>query len=171
MRLLVVVDMQKDFIDGTLGFEGASAIIPGIKAKIAEYKAAGDEVVYTLDTHGEDYLETQEGRKLPVVHCIKGTDGHKLASELEEDLADCRCFEKPVFGSAELGEYIGKLDFESVELCGLVSNICVISNAVVARTFAPEAEIIVDSSLTASAFPDLHRAALDVMKGVQIEVI
>ena len=128
-------------------------------------------MVYTLDTHGEDYLETQEGRKLPVVHCIKGTDGHKLASELEGDLADCRCFEKPVFGSAELGEYIGKLDFESVELCGLVSNICVISNAVVARTFAPEAEIIVDSSLTASAFPDLHKAALDVLSGIQVTVI
>ena len=171
MRLLVVVDMQNDFIDGSLGFEGAEAIIPGIKEKIAEYKAKGDTVVYTLDTHGEDYLETQEGKNLPVVHCIKGTEGHKLAPALREDLEGCKVFEKPAFGSCELGAYIGAGSFESIELCGLVSNICVISNAMLAKAFAPEAKVIVDSALTASSFPDLHKAAMDVMRGVQIEVI
>ncbi|MBO4578553.1 MAG: cysteine hydrolase [Clostridiales bacterium] len=171
MRLLVVVDMQNDFIDGSLGFEGASAIIPGILSKIEEYKASGDDVVYTLDTHGEDYLSTQEGKNLPVVHCIEGTEGYKLCPALEEVLSDCKAFCKPTFGSTELGSFIAAGDYDSIELCGLVSNICVISNAMLAKAFAPEAKIVVDSKLTASAFPDLHQAALDVMKGVQIEVI
>ena len=171
MRLLVVVDMQNDFIDGSLGFEGAGDIIPGILSRIEKYKASGDEVVYTLDTHGEDYLDTQEGKNLPVVHCIEGTDGHKLAASLVDALSGCKSFLKPTFGSRELGEFIASGNYESVELCGLVSNICVISNAMLAKAFAPEAKIIVDSALTASAFPDLHKAAMDVMKGVQIEVI
>ncbi|MCR4670979.1 MAG: cysteine hydrolase [Saccharofermentans sp.] len=171
MRLLVVVDMQNDFIDGSLGFEGASAIIPGILSRIEEYKASGDDVVYTLDTHGEDYLSTQEGKNLPVVHCIEGTEGHKLCPALEEALSGCREFLKPTFGSTELGAFIAAANYDSIEFCGLVSNICVISNAMLAKAFAPEAKILVDSSLTASAFPELHEAAMDVMRGVQIEVI
>ena len=171
MRLLVVVDMQNDFIDGSLGFDGAETIIPGISSRIEEYKASGDDVVYTLDTHGEDYLSTQEGRNLPVVHCIDGTEGHKLTPALEDALSGCKVFKKPTFGSTELGEFIAAGGYDSIELCGLVSNICVISNAMLAKAFAPEAKIIVDSALTSSAFPDLHKATLDVMKGVQIEVI
>ena len=172
-RLLIVVDCQKDFIDGALGFEGADAIIPGIIERIASYKAAGDEVVYTLDTHTPDYMNTQEGKNLPVPHCIKGSDGFKLASDLEAPLSGCRGFEKPTFGSMELAEYIAKnaSEYSSIEVCGLVSNICVISNAMLAKAAAPEAEIIVDSKLTASFDPKLHQACLDVLGGVQVKVL
>ena len=172
-KLLIVVDCQKDFIDGALGFEGADAIIPGIIERIASYKAEGGEVVYTLDTHTPDYMNTQEGRNLPVPHCIKGTDGFKLAGELEGSLSDCRGFEKPTFGSMELANYIASnaSEYSSIEVCGLVSNICVISNAMLAKAAAPEAEIIVDSKLTASFDPKLHQAAMDVLGGVQVKVL
>jgi nicotinamidase-related amidase len=172
-RLLVVVDCQKDFIDGALGFEGADKIIPGIIARIEEYKAAGDEIVYTLDTHTEEYMNTQEGRNLPVPHCIKGSEGFELDGTLAPYLEDSKAFEKPTFGSIELAEFIkdNASDYSSIEVCGLVSNICVISNAVIAKAAAPEAEIIVDSKLTASFDPKLHEAALAVLGGIQVKVI
>ena len=172
-RLLVVVDCQKDFIDGALGFEGADKIIPGIIARIEEYKAAGDEIVYTLDTHTEEYMNTQEGRNLPVPHCIKGSEGFELNGTLAPYLEGCKAFEKPTFGSIELAEFIkdNASDYSSIEVCGLVSNICVISNAVIAKAAAPEAEIIVDSKLTASFDPKLHEAVLAVLGGIQVKVI
>ena len=172
-RLLIVVDCQKDFIDGALGFEGADAIIPGIVDRIAGYKAAGDEVVYTMDTHTTDYLNTQEGRNLPVPHCIKGSEGYNLTPALAEPLSDCKGFDKPTFGSLELANYIASnaSGYSSIEVCGLVSNICVVSNAMLAKAAAPEAEIIVDSKLTASFDPKLHQATLDVLKGVQVKVL
>jgi len=172
-KLLVVVDCQKDFIDGALGFEGADKIIPGIIARIGEYKSAGDEVVYTLDTHTEDYMNTQEGRNLPVPHCIKDSEGFALDSVLAPHLEDCRAFEKPTFGSMDLADYIrsNASEYSEIELCGLVSNICVISNAVIAKAAAPEAEIVVDSKLTASFDPALHDAALAVLGGIQVRVI
>ena len=169
-RLLIVVDMQKDFIDGALGFEGADRIIPGISEKIAEYEKSGDEIVYTLDTHHEDYMDTQEGRDLPVPHCIEGTDGYLLCDELSEALKGKRAFRKPTFGSIELARFIEEKDYESIELCGLVSNICVLSNAVIAKAAAPEAEIIVDSTLTASFDPKLGEEVFDILKGIQITV-
>ena len=172
-RLLIVVDMQKDFIDGALGFEGADKIIPGIIGRINEYKAAGDEVVYTLDTHTEDYMNTQEGKNLPVIHCVKGSDGHKLADELSEVLSDCKCFEKPTFGSMELASYISgnASELSGIEVCGLVSNICVLSNAVIAKAAAPEAPVIVDSSLTDSFDKELNKETFDVLRGIQVKVI
>lgn len=172
-KILVVVDMQKDFIDGALGFDGADRVIPGIAAKIKEFEEAGDEVVYTLDTHFENYMETQEGKNLPVPHCIKGTDGWSLCDELKALLVDKKGFEKPTFGSMELACYLKEnaADISSIEVCGLVSNICVVSNAVIAKAACPEAEIIVDSSLTASFAPDLHQATMDVLKGLQVTVL
>ncbi len=172
-KLLVVVDCQKDFIDGALGFEGADKIIPGIIARIGEYKASGDEVVYTLDTHTEDYMNTQEGRNLPVPHCIKDSEGFALDSVLAPHLEGCRAFEKPTFGSMDLAGYFKEnaADISSIEVCGLVSNICVVSNAVIAKAACPEAEIIVDSSLTASFAPDLHQATMDVLKGLQVTIL
>jgi nicotinamidase-related amidase len=172
-RLLIVVDCQKDFIDGALGFEGADKIIPGIIKRIAEYKASGDEVVYTMDTHTPDYMNTQEGRNLPVIHCVKGSDGYKLDPALEGPLSGCKGFDKPTFGSLELANYIASnaSDYSSIEVCGLVSNICVVSNAVLAKAAAPEAEIIVDSKLTASFDPKLHQATLDVLGGIQVKVL
>ena len=172
-KVLVVVDMQKDFIDGALGFEGADKIIPGIIARIKEYEAEGDEVVYTLDTHQENYMETQEGKNLPVSHCIKGSDGWGLCEDLKPVLAGMKAYEKPCFGSMELAKYLeeNRKEIKSIELCGLVSNICVLSNAVLARAAAPEAEVIVDSKLTASFDPKLHQATLDVLKGIQVTVL
>ena len=172
-RLLVVVDMQNDFVDGALGFGGADRIIEGIERKIADYMASGDEVVYTLDTHHENYSETQEGRNLPVPHCIKGSEGHALVPALKDLLSDCRCFEKPTFGSLELGKYINENSgkYDSIEVCGLVSNICVISNAVMAKAAAPEAEIIVDSSLTDSFDKKLNEETFDILKGIQVTVV
>ncbi|MCQ2516721.1 MAG: cysteine hydrolase [Saccharofermentans sp.] len=172
-RLLIVVDMQNDFVDGALGFDDASDVIDGIVEKINEYKASGDEVVYTLDTHFDNYMDTQEGHNLPVPHCIKGTEGHKLVPALEEVLSDCLCFEKPTFGSLKLGNYINDNEdkYETIEICGLVSNICVISNAIMAKAAAPEAEIIVDSRLTDSFDKKLDSETFDILKGVQVTVI
>ena len=172
-RLLIVVDMQKDFVDGALGFDGAEKVIPGILSRIAEYEAAGDEIVYTLDTHFDCYMSTQEGKNLPVPHCIKGSQGHALVSELASALSGKKVFEKPTFGSLELGKYIesNASDYTSIELCGLVSNICVVSNAIIAKAAAPEAEIIVDKALTASFDPKLGSEVFDILGGVQVTVL
>ncbi len=172
-RLLVVVDMQNDFVDGALGFDGADGVIDGIARKISEYKEAGDEVVYTLDTHYDNYQDTQEGRNLPVPHCIKGSEGHALVAGLKDLLSDCLCFEKPTFGSLKLSNYINDNadKYESIEICGLVSNICVISNAIMAKAAAPEAEIIVNRSLTDSFDKKLDEETYDILKGVQVTVI
>ena len=172
-RLLIVVDMQNDFVDGALGFEGADRIIPGIIDRISEYEKSGDEIIYTLDTHFEEYMNTQEGKNLPVPHCIKGSEGHKLVPALESVLSGKKAFEKPTFGSMELGKFIesNAADYSSIELCGLVSNICVVSNAVIAKAAAPEAEIIVDSKLTASFDPKLGEEVFDILKGIQVTVL
>ena len=172
-KLLVVVDCQKDFIDGALGFEGADKIIPGIIARIGEYKASGDEVVYTLDTHTEDYMNTQEGRNLPVPHCIKDSEGFALDSVLAPHLEGSRAFEKPTFGSLDLGNYINEnaSKYDVIEVCGLVSNICVISNAVMAKAAAPEAQIIVDRALTDSFDKKLNDETFDILKGIQVTVL
>ncbi|MBO4242250.1 MAG: cysteine hydrolase [Clostridiales bacterium] len=169
-RLLIVVDMQKDFIDGALGFEGADRIIPGIAEKISEYEKSGDEIVYTLDTHHEDYMNTQEGRNLPVPHCIEGTDGYLVCDGLRDLLDGKKVFKKPTFGSLELGNYINGKDYSEIEVCGLVSNICVVSNAVIAKAAAAEAEIIVDRNLTASFDPKLGEEVFDILSGIQVTV-
>lgn len=172
-KLLLVVDYQKDFLDGALGFPGAELLDGPIARKIKEYHANGDDVAFTLDTHGENYLSTQEGRKLPVVHCLRGTPGWELygqtgKSRREGDLV----LEKPAFPSLELGSWLRERGYDQIELVGLVSYICVISNAVIAKAALPEAEILVDAACTAGPDPALHRAALDLMeKGLQITVV
>jgi nicotinamidase-related amidase len=168
-KLLIVIDFQNDFVSGSLGFTVAEALEDGICAKIEEYK--NDEIIYTLDTHCDNYPETQEGKNLPVAHCIKGTAGHELYGKVKKLLEGRKCFEKNTFPSLELGKYLENKDYGSIELCGLVSNICVISNAVIAKAACPETEIIVNSSLTASSDTSLHEKALDVMRGLQITVI
>lgn len=181
-RLLVVVDFQNDFVDGALGFPGAEALDAPIAEKIRSYYDRCDEVVFTLDTHRCDYLETQEGRNLPVEHCVEGTPGHEVHGTVAE-LVDraTAVFEKPTFGSEELFEWLrtaqraagelGKPPFESIELVGLVSNICVIANAVLAKTACPEVPVIVDVACTASFDAALNEKALDVMEGLQIQVV
>ena len=170
-KLLVVVDYQNDFVNGSLGFPGAEALEETICEKIRAYQKAGNDVVCTLDTHGEDYSETQEGHKLPIPHCLRGTQGWELYGKTAELLKDCRKFEKPVFGSAGLFEFLRETPYSSIELCGLVSNICVVSNAVLARTAQPEAEIVVDAACTASNDPALNEAVLRVLEGLQVTVL
>ena len=168
MKLLVVVDMQNDFIDGALGTAEAVAIVDNVKKKIEEYKACGGMVVFTRDTHTADYLTTQEGRKLPVEHCIDGTDGWQISAAL--DCGGCRIIDKPTFGSVALAEYVAKTLPESVELIGLCTDICVISNAMLIKAFSPEITVKVDSACCAGVTPASHLNALEAMRMCQIEV-
>lgn len=171
-RILVVVDYQKDFVDGSLGFDKAVVLEDKIKEKIEKYRKNNYEVVFTFDTHGNSYLNTQEGKNLPIPHCIVNTEGWKLYGKIA-DLCDenTKIFKKPTFGSMKLAKYLENNRYDSVELIGVVSNICVISNAVLAKAALPEAEIIVDASCTASNDEILNEKALDVMEGMQINVI
>lgn len=172
-RLLLVIDYQKDFVDGALGFPGAERLDRAIAQKITAYRAAGDDVAFTLDTHGEDYLDTQEGRKLPVPHCLRGSEGWELYGETGKSRREGDALlEKPAFPSLELGAWLREKGYERVELVGLVSYICVISNAVIAKAALPEAEILVDAACTGGPDPILHEKALDVMEqALQITVI
>jgi nicotinamidase-related amidase len=166
-----VVDYQNDFVSGSLGFPGAADLAPLIAGKIYQYRENGDTVLFTFDTHDDDYLFSQEGINLPVPHCLKGTDGHKLFGQVGELLQETdQCFYKPAFGSGELFEYLKATPFQSIELAGLVSNICVIANAILAKTAQPDTPIIVDPCCTASHDSKLHAAALEVMAGLQIKV-
>ena len=171
-KLLIVVDYQKDFVDGALGFPGAEKLDGPIAARINEYRANGDDVAFTLDTHGEDYLNTQEGRKLPVAHCIHGSEGWDLYGETAKAVqVGDGMMPKPTFPSLELGKWLEGKDYGLVELCGLVSHICVLTNAVIVKAALPEAEIVVDANLTASYDPILHEKALDVLEGIQVTVL
>lgn len=171
-KILVVVDYQNDFVNGSLGFEKAVTLEKAIGQKIELYKQNGDEVVFTLDTHNDNYLKTQEGKNLPVPHCLRDTEGWNLYGEIAK-LCDetSKCFEKTTFGSLELAAYLSDKDYDCVELIGVVSNICVISNAVLAKAALPEAEIIVDATCTASFDESLNQKAFDVMQGMQIKII
>ncbi|MBE6611180.1 MAG: cysteine hydrolase [Ruminococcaceae bacterium] len=171
-KLLIVVDYQVDFVNGTLGFDGADALAPKLAERIKAARAAGEDVIFTYDTHQSNYLETSEGRHLPVLHCIEGTPGHALFGEIAELVQpEDRLINKPSFGSEELFDLLRHSAYEIVELCGLVTDICVISNAILAKTALPEAEIIVNSALVDSFDKSKHAAALDVMRSVQITVL
>ena len=165
---LIVVDMQKDFIDGTLGTKEAEAIVSKVRQKIEGF---GGKVIYTRDTHGEDYLKTQEGQKLPVVHCIRETKGWQISGELPEEKAYA-VIDKPTFGSVELGERLREENdrelIGQVTLVGLCTDICVISNALLIKAFLPEAEIVVDAACCAGVTPESHNTALQAMKSCQI---
>ena len=171
-KLLIVVDYQTDFVNGTLGFDGAESLETGISKKIDEFRGENWSIIFTYDTHDATYYNTQEGKKLPVAHCIKDSEGWQLYGSIASKPCDGdKIIHKPTFGSAELFDWLRSSDFDEIELCGLVSNICIISNAILAKTALPEAEIIVDAQLTAGADSKLHKAALDVMTGLQITVI
>lgn len=170
MNVLVVVDMQNDFIDGSLGTKEAVAIVPSVIDKIKNFEGI---VLATRDTHEENYLDTQEGRNLPVKHCIRGTEGWQIRAEIGE-LIESEPIDKPTFGSVKLGERIYEISkrekVESVTLIGLCTDICVISNAMVIKAFLPEVKIIVDSSCCAGVTPESHERALETMKVCQVEV-
>lgn len=169
-EILIVVDMQNDFIDGALGTKEAEAIVPKVKEKIENFNG---KVYFTRDIHEADYLKTQEGKKLPVEHCIRGTKGWQIHPELS-----ILCEETPVdkvtFGSVGLGEHLReearKESIGSITLIGLCTDICVISNALLLKAFLPEARIAVDASCCAGVTPESHRTALAAMKMCQIEI-
>lgn len=176
-KLLVVVDMQNDFINGALGSEEAVAIVPNVVEKIKNWDG---DIICTQDTHGPDYMETREGKYLPVPHCIDGTVGHKIVNEVCEALFDKNTrgdswhfVKKTTFGSIELPKIIGCIyeDVEYIELIGVCTDICVVSNAMLLKTHFPEINIAVDASCCAGVTPEKHKAALGVMKSCQIDVI
>lgn len=171
-KILVVVDMQKDFVDGALGTKEAVAIVSTVVKKINEFDG---EIFVTYDTHFENYMETTEGKKLPVPHCIKGTDGWELNDAVIEALAEKKYtpVEKKTFGSVKLPglikEAVGEEAF-SVELIGLCTDICVVSNALLMKANFPEVPIAVDSACCAGVTPQKHEAALETMRSCQIDV-
>jgi len=172
-KLLIVVDCQNDFIDGTLGSEDAKAIVPNVVKKIKEWDG---DIICTLDTHGADYLNTREGKYLPVEHCIIGTDGHNINKEIFDALLFCNgssanLLKKYTFGSTALPEIIRNSDIDYVELVGLCTDICVVSNALLLKANYPELDIAVDANCCAGVTPESHKAALTTMKMCQINVI
>lgn len=170
-KILVVIDMQNDFIDGALGTKEAEAIVDNVIAKIREYPA--DCIYATRDTHQENYLETLEGKKLPVAHCIEGTEGWKLNSKVEEALKGAVIMNKPAFGSPELVDMLAAeaagQDIE-IELVGLCTDICVVSNAILLKARLPEVNIAVDASCCAGVTPESHSAALQVLQMCQVDI-
>lgn len=180
MNYLIVVDMQNDFVTGSLGTKEAEAIVPAAARRIEKALEQGEEVLFTRDTHGEDYLTTQEGKKLPVPHCIRGTEGWEIVPQLAEYTAGRTPIDKPAFGSQYLGAILkardedlkkqGKPGVERVTLIGLCTDICVISNALLIKAFLPEAEVAVDAACCAGVTTESHKNALEAMKMCQIAV-
>lgn len=170
MKVLCVIDMQKDFIDGALGTPKAVAIVDKVADKIDSYIKSGGKVIFTRDTHCENYMETAEGKKLPVPHCIKGTPGWQISDRLT--VGESTVIDKPTFGSVELSEYISSLDnVQAIEFVGLCTDICVISNVLLLKAKLPEVPISVDSQCCAGVTPESHRNALEAMKMCQIEIL
>ncbi|WP_394273015.1 cysteine hydrolase family protein [Butyricicoccus sp.] len=171
MHVLVVVDMQKDFIDGALGTKEAQAIVPHVVEKIENFDG---RVIATRDTHGENYLQTAEGQKLPVTHCIEGTDGWQLHPDIAA-LISRKPIDKPTFGSTELAKLLEKCHsdhtIDSITLVGLCTDICVISNALLLKAVLPEVPIFVDASCCAGVTPESHENALRAMEMCQITVV
>ena len=191
MKVLIIIDMQYDFIDGSLGTPEAEAIIP----KIVEKINGADEdtvIIFTKDTHYADYLKTQEGEHLPIPHCIRETNGWNIHKDVRAawlakegrfvisqevfDIEENNTIEKETFGSLKLGELLTKMDMfsieiDEVEICGICTDICVISNAMIVKNCLPETTITIDSSCCAGTTPEGHKTALDAMKACQINVI
>lgn len=170
MKVLIVVDMQNDFIDGALGSKMAEAIVDRVARRINEFDG---RVIFTRDTHTEAYIQTQEGRRLPVPHCIKDSDGWQISEKLP--IPDGAVFiDKPTFGSTELGRLLSDMEREEhideIELCGLCTDICVISNAFIAKATLPEARIAVNSAACAGVSEESHNTALAAMRACQIDV-
>lgn len=170
-KILIVIDMQNDFIDAALGTKEAVSIVEAVKEKIRSFPA--EDVIATMDTHDEGYMQTQEGKNLPVMHCIKGTDGWKIRPDIAELLTGAKIYEKPTFGSialaADLKDLSEKEEIE-LELIGLCTDICVVSNALLLKAAMPEVKISVDAACCAGVTPQKHLAALETMCSCQIDV-
>ena len=182
-KVLVVVDMQNDFVTGALANKEAEKIISNVKAKVEEYKANNDVVIFTRDTHYDDYMSTEEGKNLPVPHCIECSDGWEIVDELKDiaenyklkNLTYINIIDKPTFGSIDLANELDYIDsyaaITNIELVGLCTDICVISNAIIAKAAIPNAHVIVDARCCAGVTPESHDTALAAMKAIQVEVI
>lgn len=171
-KLLIVIDMQNDFIDAALGTREAMDIVEAVKEKIRSYPA--EDIIATMDTHSADYMDTQEGRNLPVPHCIKGSEGWQIRPDIGRLLAGAKVYEKPTFGSKAMAEDLKALaETEEVELelIGLCTDICVISNALLLKAYLPETPITVDAACCAGVTPEKHQAALETMRSCQIHVV
>ena len=167
-KILIVVDMQNDFIDGALGTKEAEATVPYVKSLIESFDG---KVIFTRDTHFENYMDTQEGKNLPVPHCIKGTDGWRIRKELDA-LRTTDAIDKLTFGSKELPEILrSEGEIDSITFVGLCTDICVISNAMLVKAFHPEILVTVDAKGCAGVTPESHKRALEAMKMCQINVI
>lgn len=179
MKVLVVIDMQKDFVDGALGSPEAQAIVPNVAAKVKQYAEMKDGlVIYTRDTHFADYADTREGKYLPVPHCTFETEGWDIVPEVLNDQAAAAILNKITFGYSAIAEEIGyivnvELDqvIDSIEVCGLCTDICVVSNALILKANFPDIPFVVDSACCAGVTPAKHEAALEVMRSCQIDVI
>lgn len=169
-KVLIVIDYQKDFVNGSLGFAGAEELDRPICEKIEAYRRDKADIIFTFDTHTKEYLQTQEGKNLPVKHCVKGTPGWELYGKTAGCCGGAIRIEKPAFGSLELAQLLREKAYEQVELVGIVSNICVLSNAILAKAALPEALIRVDAACVASNDPRLHSEALDLMQSLHIQV-
>ena len=167
-KLYVVVDMQNDFVYGSLGSDEARAIVPTVRSLVDGWRASGEEIVFTRDTHGENYFSTQEGEKLPVAHCQKGTDGWQIIDGLHQGE---RVFDKPVFGSEELCAYVRAGDYKEITMIGVCTDICVLSNAVLIKTACPAAVVKVVANACAGVTPAAHEAALQVLSSIQVEIL
>ncbi len=171
-KLLIVIDMQNDFIDAALGTKEAEAIVEAVKEKIRSFPA--ENVIATMDTHEENYMQTQEGKYLPVPHCIRGSEGWQIRSDIAALLTGAKIYEKPTFGStalaADLKEMSEKEEIE-IELVGLCTDICVVSNALLIKAMMPEVKISVDASCCAGVTPEKHLAALETMRSCQIQIL
>ena len=174
MDVLVVVDMQKDFVDGALGTAEAMAIVPSVVSRTAEAAARGETVLFTRDTHESDYMDTQEGRRLPVPHCIHDSEGWEIIPQLKPYIVGFAPVDKPTFGSTALAQMLSAVNqgtpIRKITLIGLCTDICVISNALLLKAFLPEAEIAVDASCCAGVTPESHLNALAAMKTCQITI-
>lgn len=171
-KCLIVVDVQNDFVTGSLGSPEAQAAEREMVDEIRRRRAEGYDIIFTQDTHSQDYLQTREGNRLPVEHCIEGTEGHALSPAVDavRQSAD-RVLKKGTFGSAELFDLLRTEPYDEIELIGLVTDICVMANAVLAKTACPEADVRVDALSTSGTTPEKKEAALDVMRSLQIDVL
>lgn len=171
-KLLIVIDYQKDFVDGSLEFKEAQDLDDYLASLINQYHQNNDDVLFTFDTHHINYLESQEGRNLPIPHCIKGSDGWQLYGKVndakqKEDV----CIEKPTFGSLELGNYLKDRSYQEITLVGVVSNICVLSNAIIVKSALPETPIFIDLKGIASNDLSLEKKAIDLLKSLHFQII
>lgn len=174
-KILVVIDMQNDFITGSLGSKEATEIVKNVVQKIKSYQAAGDLVFYTRDTHDTNYLETEEGKNLPIEHCIKDTWGWQLEDEIAKTVKEQdHIYNKETFGSLKLGERLQKIAQEdknlTIELVGLCTDICVISNALLIKAYLPQTPVTVDTTCCAGATKKGHEIAIETMKICHIHI-